>query len=219
MVAGRREDVLREFLNGYLGKNKDLPKIDGCELGTLKDVNLCNFVRLDIKSRFMCDLILHATGIHGLDGIYVSEASVAFDSTSKELSVMLEVRSTKLVVDMDFIPTNIECNSWTDPVYKYFINACSHTQVVVGEQNEIVIRISLVHDQATTTTEISIDNLEMGGLTITCLQTQSSWLSYLPDSFWSVMDKAMNKLVNTVVVFALEEGLAQKFPSMKLVSV
>lgn len=170
-------DQLVPWVNNYLARSADtpLPRVHHCNLGTLRNINLCHLVEFEVETKVSCDFLVTIHNVQGMKRARVTHLAPVTSSTrdrkdSKSTrgvaDVVLEITFGVLSGTLSMVPLDRHCGL-TGKISSKLIN-CVEKHFTVGSSTRPV-RVKLLFSPERRM-KFTVVNVDLGTINIDCLR-------------------------------------------------
>lgn len=188
--------LINNYITGFYANDRTLGQYEKCNLGTLKNIQLCNIVEFDVPTKVSCDLKITLHNLKGAEQIHISKLDFEHVVNSNVFELILEITFGQLTGNLSMIPTKANCG-WTGKLTSRAVT-CVKENIIIGSIErpaKLKLRMQIPFE-CTHPTEAKIVALEidLGKLTVTCFKI----LDWLPTF---VQTTILTNLSNQVSLF------------------
>lgn len=182
--------LIHSYIHEY--STHSLPEIQGCKLGTLTNVQLCNIVKFPVELPKLCSIDVHLLSLRGLDKIRINTFDYSF-TPSGNLEIILQVNLGQLEGNITITPA-ADCG-WLKEKTISFLTGCKNSPVILGNMlKPILLNAKIIlplQCDKPSDAEIKDLNIVINAISINC----AGVVGYIPDF---VTSKIISKLSESV---------------------
>lgn len=185
LLSTKNVEKLIPRANRYLADsaNKALPHLRDCNLGTLKNIQLCDLAEFKIETKISCDFLIT---IHNIKGIHNARITHLSRRSDTDMELYVEVTLGVLNGALSMIPTDENCGL-TGRLTSKMID-CKESYFVIGSV-EKPVKIFLAA-RILPKSGVKVLSVDLGMIDVGCLH-------FLPSSVKNKISKSLAEKVES----------------------